>query len=479
MLSSVSCKKDKLIEDPSATVNFSADSVLFDTVFAQAGSTTRQIRVINNHKQRIKISSINVRNGSSSSFFLNVDGSPGRSFSDIEIAGNDSLFIFIQVYVNPLSSNSPLVISDGIDFVVNGNTQTVYLEAWGQDAYYHKPTNAIKFVNGGYLPYTTIAPGTNTTVTWPNDKPHVIYGWLVVDSSQTLIIDPGVKVHFHQNAGLWVYRYGTLKVNGTLGNEVVFQGDRLEPAYQDEPGQWDRIWINEGSVNNLINYAIIKNGFIGIQAELLSPNFGVDPLHLKITNTKIQNMKKWGMYNVAFDVYGGNNLISNCKEYCLAITAGGNYTFIHNTFANFWTKDSRSTPCVHIDNHAGTTQIPLDSCYFGNCIIDGNAISEIELDIITTNTLYPPAHKFSYCFIRSSSSLTAAPFFNCNPKGTQTSFGDPATYNFTLGGSSGAVDLANNATINGDADKFPFDLTGTKSRGTFGDNNPDAGCYEK
>ncbi len=473
-----SCKKNKLLTDSSAKVDFSADSVMFDTVFTQAGSTTRQIRVINNHTERINISSIDVQGGSSSPFFLNVDGTPGRSFTDIEIAGHDSLFIFIQVYVNPNSSNSPLVISDAINFVVNGNTQTVHLEAWGQDAYYHKPTNAIKFVNGGYLPYTLIAPGTNTTVTWPNDKPHVIYGWLVVDSSQTLIIDPGVKVHFHQNAGLWVYRYGTLKVNGTSGNEVIFQGDRLEPFMQDEPGQWDRIWINEGSINNSINYAIIKNGFIGVQTELLFGNFS-EPRRLKITNTKIQNMKKWGMYNLAFNVYGGNNVFSNCKEYCLAMVAGGNATFIHCTFANFWTKDSRSTPCVHVDNHAGTQQIPMDTCYFGNCIIDGNTASELELDVINTAT-FTPKDKFSNCFIRTTSNLSSNPtvFINCNFNGMATAFNDPAIYRFDLGNGSSAQNLPNNPNTVADAVLFPMDITGIKSRSP-GDGNPDAGAYEK
>jgi hypothetical protein len=479
-LSSTSCKKNKLITDPSAKVDFSADSVMFDTVFTTAGSTTRQIRVINNNNQRINISSINVQGGSSSAFFLNVDGSPGRSFSDIEIDANDSLFIFIQVNVNPNNSNSPLVISDAINFVVNGNTQTVYLEAWGQDAYYHKPTNAIKFINGGYLPYTLIAPGTNTTVTWPNDKPHVIYGWLVIDSSQTLVIDPGVKVHFHQNAGLWVYRYGTLKVQGAFGNEVVFQGDRLEPFMQDEPGQWDRIWINEGSINNSINYAIIKNGFIGVQTELLLGNFFTSPRRLKITNTKIQNMKGCGMYNLAFNVYGGNNVISNCKEYCLYMIAGGNCTFIHSTFGNYWTKDSRTTACVHIDNHSGTQQIPMDTCYFGNCIIDGSGSNELELDIITTAT-FTPKHKFSYCVIRTSSNLGSNPtvFVNCNPNGTQNVFNDPATYNFGLAANSiGSINLPNNPTTTGDAALFPMDITGSKSRSP-GDGFPDAGAYER
>jgi hypothetical protein len=471
---SVSCKKNKLTTDPSDKVDFSADSVLFDTVFTQAGSTTRQIRVINNHNEKINISSIDLQAGSSSPFILNVDGSPGKSFSDIEIAAHDSIFIFIQVYINPNNSNSPLVINDGIIFKVNGNTQTVHLEAWGQDAYYHKPTNALKFVNGGYLAYSTISPNTNTTVTWPNDKPHVIYGWLVVDSAQTLIIDPGVKVHFHQNAGLWVYRYGTLKVNGTLNNEVVFQGDRLEPFMQDEPGQWDRIWINEGSINNSINYAIIKNGFIGVQCELLFGDF-LEPRHLKITNTVIRNMKKWGMYNVAFDVYGGNNLICNCKEYCLALVAGGNYTFIHNTIANFWTKDGRSTPAVHIDNHIGSQQIPLDSCYFGNCIVDGSLGNELELDIIGTPSVYPINHQFSYCFLKTTVN-TSDPghFIPGNKINGFNAYKDVSLYDFILTTSTSAAVNMTGAGAQNNAALFPNDIKNNPRL----PGNPDAGCYE-
>ncbi|HRD38624.1 MAG TPA: hypothetical protein PLC65_08330, partial [Bacteroidia bacterium] len=229
LLGTTACKKNKLIDDENAKVEFSQDSILFDTVFTQSGSTTRNFRVRNPHNQPIRISSINLKGGTSSPFILNVDGSPGKSFSNIDIPAKDSIYIFVQVFVNPTNVNSPL-ISDAIQFSVNNNNQEVQLEAWGQDAYYHKPKNAIKFSSGGYLPYSTIADHpttgasiTNTTVTWPNDKPHVIYGWLVVDSTQQLIIQQGTKVHFHQNAGMWVYRYGTLKVNGTLNNEVVFQ----------------------------------------------------------------------------------------------------------------------------------------------------------------------------------------------------------------------------------------------------------------
>ncbi len=138
-VSFMSCKKDKLLTDPSATVAFSQDSVLFDTVFTTIGSATRNIRVINNNNQKINISSIRLEQGASSSFFMNVDGVPGKEVTDVEILAHDSIYIFIQVNVNPTNALSPLIIQDRILFDVNGNQQSVRLEAWGQDAHYHFP----------------------------------------------------------------------------------------------------------------------------------------------------------------------------------------------------------------------------------------------------------------------------------------------------------------------------------------------------
>ncbi len=463
------CKKDKLITDSSAKLTFSADSVLFDTVFTQAGSTTRQIRMINNHSQKIKISSIYLQKGNSSSFIINVDGANGKNFSDIEIGAKDSMYIFIQVYINPQALNTPVIIDDKIVFEVNGNTQNVHLEAWGQNAYYHKPTNAIKFVDGSYLPYSIISPATNTTVVWATDKPHVIYGWLVVDSAQTLVIPAGARIYFYQNAGLWTYRYGTLKVQGQLGNEVVFQGYRRESEYADEPGQWDRIWINEGSINNEINYAIIKNGFIGVQADLLTNVYNADPRRLRITNTKIFNMKKWGLYTVGYNIYGGNNVISNCKENAVNLTLGGNYKFIHCTFANYWDKDSRSVPAVTINNYASSTVFPLDTCYFGNTIIDGNIGSEFSLDLNYSDVNFQPKHSFNYCLIKAAT-ITNSQFTNCKFN-QAVNFVDPKTYDFTITDVNSA---AINFSSGTDANLFPTDIKGANRL-----TNPDAGAYKK
>lgn len=456
-----SCKKDKLITDSSARLEFSADSVLFDTVFTTIGSSTQNIRVRNKNKQRIKISNISLQNGSSSQFIINVDGAMGTSFNDIEIAANDSLYIFIQVNVNPNSASSPLIISDAINFTVNNNPQQIYLEAWGQDAYYHYPNRAIKFRDGSYLPYSLISSNPNADTTWLNDKPHVIYGWLVVDSAQKLTINAGTKLYFNNKAGLWVYRFGTLKVKGTLGNEVLFTGARREKDYADEPGQWDRIWINEGSLNNEIDYAIIKNGYIGVQAELLGNDFNEDK-RVRITNTKIQNMSKWGIYGFGFNIYGGNNVVTNCQEHCLNLALGGNYTFIHCTFANYWNKEeNRTLTTLKINNYTPQQVLPLDTCYFGNCIIEGNLASgsEITLDINASNTSLPPKYFFSNCMMRTSMNLSDVTKFDSNLKNAHCDFADVANYNFSIGANTQAGPLTgtNAAT---DASKFSLDIKG-------------------
>ncbi|MDF2448132.1 MAG: hypothetical protein K0R26_636 [Bacteroidota bacterium] len=464
-VSLLSCKKDKLLTDPSATVQFSQDSILFDTVFTTIGSTTRNIRVINNNNQKINISSVYLEKGAGSAFFLNVDGVPGKTVNDVEILAHDSIYIFVQVNVNPTSALSPLIIEDKILFNINGNVQCVRLEAWGQDAHYHFPDRAIQYKNG-FLPYSTVSQSNNVTVTWgggavgqPDDnRPHVIYGWLVVDSTQKLIINPGIKVYFHQNAGLWVYRYGTLQVNGALNNEVVFQGDRREADYADMPGQWDRIWINEGHTDNYINYAIIKNSFIGIQASiLLDPN---PPRRLKITNTIVKNCSKWGLYTQYFEVWSANSVFANCKEYCAALSWGGKYTFLHTTFANYYSQEGGrgGQPAVHIDNYDGSTSWPMDSVYFANSIIEGSQSSEIEMDVRP----YTPAPKckFSNSLIRGALPTNTFVTNFGNVFNGNSGFDNPASYNFKLKSGSSAKNLGDGAVVSSYTSILGTDILG-------------------
>lgn len=443
-----SCRKDKLIKDTSSKVDLSQDSILFDTVFTRIGSTTKLFTVHNKHNGSINISSIRLARGSASFYRLNVDGQPGKSFTDIEIAAHDSIYIFVEVTIDPNAdpSVSPFIYRDSILFETNGNHQDVKLVSFGQNAYYHMPDKKIIFTNTDALYYglDTNVLGT-ANVTWKNDKPHLIYGYLVVDSLHNLTIPAGTKIYVHSGGGLWVYRYGSIQINGTHGNEVIFQGDRLEADYKDLPGQWDRIWINEGSNNNHINYAIIKNGFIGIHAGYsVLDGYGGSTInstiskHLYLDNTIIQNCSFAGILAHYYTITGGNDIVSNCGKYLGVFQYGGSYSFKQSTFANYWsqtnnsgTPQTRTTPSFVFNNYVDASlPLALDSAWFGNCIMGGDQTEEFQFDT-TTTAGYLNKMLFDHCMMRTNLNTSNTNHFQ-NVINWAPAFKNPGTYDFHI-----------------------------------------------
>ncbi|MCW3102057.1 MAG: hypothetical protein JWO09_497 [Bacteroidetes bacterium] len=458
------CKKDEFLTDSSAKLEFSTDSVLFDTVFTTLGSTTKTFRIYNTHSQAMNISRIYLAGGSTSPFKLNVDGISGKNIPDVEIAGGDSLFVFVQVTVDPTGVSNPLLIKDSIIFETNNNIQDVKLTAVGQDVYLHKPDH---FPLTGFPAYSII----NCNDVWTNDKPHLIFGYAVVDSGCTLTMQPGTRVHLYKNAGLLVFKDGTLIVNGTKNNEVTFQGTRLEPDYKDIPGQWGQIWLYAGSKNNVINYAIIKNAGIGIRVDtVVTP--GVPTLRL--SNTIIKNMTAAAVYGLGAHIRSYNCVFANSGQYVAALTIGGKYTFEHCTFANFWSgTTTRTTPLLVINNYytSGSFVIlrPIDSCLFKNCILYGDLPDEIGLDS-TTLAPYPPSYinyQFDHCLLKTTKSITNSHYISCyknlNPGFVNASAGD-----YQL--ESTAV----NSFDKGTTPSVLIDLNGNFRSGF----NPDLGAYE-
>ena len=469
-----SCKKEVgFITDKNSKLKFSEDTVLFDTVFTQVGSATKQLKIYNPYKKKLLVKRIWLAGGNNSQFKLNIDGVPGNAANDIEIMPNDSLYIFAEVTVNPLNVNSPMIVSDSIFFETNESIQDVDLVAWGQDAHYIRPNT---YIDG--LPPLNIIARENENITWTNDKPYVIYGYAVVDSAACLTIAEGTRVHFAKNSGLWIYRFGCLNVNGTKAAPVVFQGARLDYDYREIPGQWDRIWINEGAISN-INYAEIKNAFIGLQLEFLPPfgDFGNTLLNLR--NTKISNMTAYGIYTKFFRLRANNVLVTNCAENTLAITMGGIYNFKHCTAANFYSGSAqRQSPSVIINNYNDGVIGPLDSCYFGNCILYGNIENEISIDS-------KPGQTFNYLFENSIIKIDPATNTS-NTVNYNNIIKNPA--NITIDGIStqplfidiSLLDYHLRPTapgINGGlpaiGQQVPFDLDEYAR-----DGQPDMGCYE-
>ncbi len=228
------CRKlNPISTDPSMKLEFSADTVVFDTVFTTLGSATHQLRVYNRNSDDWIISSMRLVGGKTSPFRINFDGDNDIEFYDKVIPGNDSLFTFLRVTIDPNDLNTPFVVEDELEFITNGNTQTIKLVAWGQNATYILADKMV-YIGGVPYPYHIVADSLETTV-WTAERPYVIYGWALINSYGTLRIEEGTRVYCHQDGGIFSWSDGQLIINGSAENPVVIQGDRLEPYYRDTP----------------------------------------------------------------------------------------------------------------------------------------------------------------------------------------------------------------------------------------------------
>lgn len=439
-----SCKKAAFYSDEH--LDFSQDTVVFDTVFTTVGSTTKRLKMYNNSNRNLKIDEIELMGGSDSPFRINVDGLSGTLFSEMEIEGNDSLFIFVEVTLDPNGGVLPLIIEDSIRFRTNGLDQYVVLAAWGQDAYFHN--------------------NDLNTGTWANDKPHVVYGYAGIDEGESLTIPAGTNIYLHKNSLIYVYK-GELHIEGTKTEPVTLQGDRLEADYDDVAGQYYGIYF-EKALPSTIDYAIIKNGTSGVHL------FGEDPGNtsytLELTNTIIQNNARYGAF--IFDgakVKAENCIISDNGVHSLLVLRGGDFNFNHCHLLSYGTGDGVSS-AIGITNYYDDTVGVINEGTITNSVIYGYGDFEIAMD---TNTIGTLNFLFENNVIRSQTVFTDA-FYVDNKWNTNPQFMDLELMDYTWPASS---------PLNGWADpNFPVtnlstlgqDICNTQRDGS----NPDVGAYE-
>lgn len=136
------CRKDEHITaDPNHRLDFSVDSILFDTVFTSIGSVTKRVRILNRNNSALNISEIMLAGGNSSSFSININGENANSKKEVLVNGGDSINVFVKVTINPNEKNLPFVVQDSILFTTNGNRQVLHLMAYGQNALFIKESS--------------------------------------------------------------------------------------------------------------------------------------------------------------------------------------------------------------------------------------------------------------------------------------------------------------------------------------------------
>jgi len=392
-ISLTSCRNEFDFESRTGGLEFSKDTVYLDTVFTNIGSSTYTLKVYNKSDKNISIPSLRLKDTTSSKYRLMVDGMAGQVFKNVEMLAKDSMYIFVSVTADVADSNpTDFLYTDQILFGEGSNQQKVELVTLIQDAVFLYPqkygdgTTETLPIGGDeiYGFFLDEADATNgNELHWTNTKPYVIYGYAAVPSNKTLLVDAGARVHFHADSGLIVANNGSLQINGTpsltasLENEVIFEGDRLEPEFSEVPGQWGTIWLTQGSTNNSFSNVTIKNATVGI---LVTGNDGTaTPTY--INNTQIYNCSNVGILARTGNIEGRNVVINNCGQTSLACTIGGSYDFTHCTFANYWSSPSQT--CLILDDYyetaSGIETVNLDKADFKNCIFYGSSNLSINL----------------------------------------------------------------------------------------------------
>ena len=189
-----SCMKEDDWHTEVVELDFSCDTLAFDTVFTQMGTTTRQFKVYNHTANAVRIKEVTLQEGHTSRFRLNVDGDTNMVARNVDVAAGDSIFIFVRANINPNQQTEPFLIEDAVLFRFDNGVQRLPLTAYGRNAVYHVPTDTLHSADG--TPFVDMFgnPYAYSVIDcehWRHDLRHVILGYSVFDSRHTPLLQEG------------------------------------------------------------------------------------------------------------------------------------------------------------------------------------------------------------------------------------------------------------------------------------------------
>lgn len=375
-----SCISDDFTTSSSDILSFSTDTLSFDTVFTDLGTPTARLKVYNRAKKSINITSISLKEPDTR-FAINVDGLSGTSFSDIEIRGEDSIFVFVECKLPLSATDAPALTTDELQFLTNGVRQSVTLEAWGQ--------------NVTRLRDVRITEDTRFTA----ERPIVVFDSLIVEPGATLRIDPGVQLLFHDKASLTVR--GTLEAVGAPGKMIAMRGDRLDNVLPDVgydimAGQWKGIDIAPGSYGNRMEYVDMRSTVQGLRVDSAGD---VSRSKLYLLNSWLHNSQGSALTVSHAAVTALGTCFSEAAGHVVDLT-GGAYEFVQCTFSNYYLFSAPFASIVGLyhllPDETASMPDPLMRASFDNCIVYGMA-SDINVPDLEGSSVF-----FRYTLFRSS-----------------------------------------------------------------------------
>ena len=366
MAASSCTDKQDFSTHPSHRLIFSTDTVAFDTLFTEVSSATQIFLIHNPNKTALCIAHAALAGGESSPYRVNIDGLSGTKFSDLAIPGGDSIYVFVEVTIDPRGQDAPFEVKDSLLFTLeSGITQKILLTASGQDA--------------------TVLRGTviDCDTRFTSSRPYLIYDSLCVVAGSTLYVEPGTRLYFADKVEMQIY--GRIEAVGTADSLVLFRGARTDRMFDYLPydrltGQWGGITLHEESTDNRFVHCDIHSGTYGLRAK----SSNTEQQKLVMQSSQIHNVEEDALQLTQCWASFTNSLFTNAGRHCVNIL-GGKTDFVHCTIANFFPWKAERGVAVSISNYIEEENIPypLLGANFINSIITGSKSDELLSSIVT------------------------------------------------------------------------------------------------
>lgn len=437
--------EEDISRDPNLKLTYSTDTIRFDTLLTSKGSITKRMKIYNPNDNAVELDRITLGKSSSSDYTITVNGQKGKEIEEEIIFGGDSLLVLVEVLIDPQDEDLPFLVKDSVVVEYNQTSNNVKLVAWGQDAV---------FLDREFI---------ECDVIWTAARPYVIYDTVLVDENCTLTVQEGARIFIDNNSALAVL--GSLQIQGSAENKVTISNTRFDPDFEVAPGQWNTILFAEGSFNNVIDHAIIKNGVVGLRVGTPDEDNDYD---LTVSNTTIAHMSSSGILAFSSDIYAYNTEIFDCQTELIGNYLGGNYVYEHCTFSNqpssFFIRDDASviiSDNIVVENGALTEPLTFSMT---NSIVWGgeeeeilvSLTGEVSVEIEITNNI-----------IKTEDTIWEELGNVISQEDNYPGFYAPSFYNYQLDSLSNARDKAVESTLD-------YDIIGT-----LRDELPDIGAYER
>ena len=339
----------------SATLTFSRDSVIMDTIFSTVGSRTYSFWAYNRSSDGIRLQSVRLRQGNQTGFRVNVDGSYldntlGSVVNNLEVRKGDSIRVFVELTAPENGQEEAVQIEDDLVFLLeSGVEQRVALRGFSWDA----------------LQWDHVVIDRDSTI--ESSKPIIIYGGLRVDSAMTLTLR-NTTLYFHDKAGIDVY--GTVKAD-----HAVLRGDRLDHMFDYLPydrvsGQWRGVHIYKSSFGNRFVDSEIRNAEYGIICDSTQYTEGQQRLYME--RSIIHNCKGPGLQAFNSSIGLLRCQLSNTLGDCLAVY-GGVAVLEQCTLAQFYPLSAERGVALRFSNTYNKYPYPLLSMQMKGSIVTGYA----------------------------------------------------------------------------------------------------------